>query len=109
MIRVSRSILDQVKRSGAAAPFTVFQANGMLMARPVPVQYIDDGGAPVIAKEGYINLTIMPRLSDSLSSTFDKEKKLSIKLRTRQIGQLIAYKINNPFSLKSPRVIKYWL
>jgi len=86
----------------AAAPFTVFQSTGMLMARPVPLQYIaveESGeGAPQVAREGYVSVVVIPR--DESSNTFNKEKKISLKLRSKQIGQLIAWKgYKTPFTV----------
>ena len=74
------------------------------MARPVPLQYIEEESlaattptAPtqVVAREGYVSVVVIPR--DETSNTFNKEKKISMKLRSKQIGQLIAWK-----SYKSP-------
>ena len=76
-------------RLPVVAPFTVFQSTGMLMARPVPVQPAADEST--IAREGYVALTVIPRVEGGV---FEKTKKVSIKLRSRQIGQMIAWRIN---------------
>jgi hypothetical protein len=88
--------------SPAIAPFTVFQTTGMLMARPIPLQYTEspDASPPTIAREGYIRLTMIPRDSEG---GFDKEKKISLNLKPKQIGQLIAWK-----SFKNPISINAW-
>ena len=80
--------------SSNIAPFTVFQSTGMLMARPVPLQFTETD--QTIAREGYVSLTVIPRTLDESSekTSFDKEKKLSVKLRAKQIGQLLSWKIN---------------
>lgn len=68
------------------------------MARPVPLQYIQEEGSSSpaqVAREGYVSVVVIPR--DESTNTFNKEKKISVKLRSRQIGQLIAWK-----SYKSP-------
>ena len=84
----------------AAAPFTVFQATGMLMARPMPLQYSEsEEGGPVIAREGYVSMVVIPRVSGDVS-TFEKDKKVSVKLRSKQIGQIIAWK-----ALRTPLVV----
>jgi hypothetical protein len=71
----------------------------MLMARPVPLQYTEDeaGNGGIVAREGYVNLTLIPRRSvadeDTTSGgSFDKEGKISVKLRSKQIGQIISWK-----------------
>ena len=71
------------------APFTVFQSAGMLMARPVPVTLSADQETQ-IAREGYVSLVAIPRTSES--GSFEKEKKVAVKLRAKQIGQLIAWR-----------------
>jgi len=89
-----------------AAPFTIFQSTGMLMARPVPLQYSQlEDGETVVAKEGYISVTVIPRerpLADTDENTtlFNKDKKISVKLRSKQIGQIIAWKgYKSPFNV----------
>ena len=74
------------------------------MARPVPLQYIEEeaveGGAPVtqVTREGYVSVVVIPR--DESTNTFNKEKKISLKLRSKQIGQLIAWKAyKSPFTV----------
>jgi hypothetical protein len=65
------------------------------MARPVPVQASTDDPT-AIAREGYVSVIMIPRIQPSsadTSATFDKERKVSLKLRARQIGQLIAWKM----------------
>jgi hypothetical protein len=52
----------------------------------------------VIAREGYVALTLMPRAETG----FDKTKKISVKLRARQIGQFIAWRINGGKSIVPP-------
>ena len=69
------------------AAFTVFQSTGMVMARPVPVQLSTETESQ-IAREGYVSLTVIPRSSTG----FEKEKRISVKLRAKQIGQLIAWR-----------------
>ena len=70
----------------------------MLMARPVPLQFTAGADAPTVAREGYVSLTVIPRTptaeddDKSVSKSFDKENKISVKLRAKQIGQLIAWK-----------------
>lgn len=71
------------------APFTVFQSAGMLMARPVPVTLSSDQETQ-IAREGYVSLIAIPRTSES--GSFEKDKKVAVKLRAKQIGQLIAWR-----------------
>lgn len=99
-------------RTSAAAPFTVFQSTGMLMARPVPLQFTT-GDEPTIAREGYVSLTVIPRILNAEStaeepkSTFDKEKKLSVKLRAKQIGQLISWRLNN--GSKAPLLVNAYM
>jgi hypothetical protein len=66
------------------------------MARPMPLQFTE--GDQTIAREGYVSLTVIPRTlneSSSEKSSFDKEKKLSVKLRAKQIGQLLTWKMVN--------------
>jgi hypothetical protein len=82
-----RVFLLQVRKPSVIAPFTVFQSTGMVMARPVPVQLSPDNESQ-IAREGYVALTAIPR-SDS---GFEKEKRITVKLRAKQIGQLIAWR-----------------
>ena len=96
----------------AIAPFTVFQSTGMLMARPVPLQFNPSEDNPTIAREGYVNLTVIPRHSDEASGeeskgSFDKEKKLNVKLRSKQIGQLISWRLGN--GKPSPLVINAFM
>lgn len=81
----------------AVAPFTVFQSSGMIMARPVPVQ-VSQEDPSAIAREGYVSLTLIPR---SAEATFEKDKKLSVKLRARQIGQIISWKNGKPLSVNA--------
>ena len=81
----------------AVAPFTVFQSTGMLMARPVPVQ-VSQEDPTAIAREGYVSLVLIPRSADA---TFEKDKKLSVKLRARQIGQIISWKNGKPLSVNA--------
>ena len=105
---LSRRLFSTAAARRPAAPFTLFQSTGMLMARPVPLQYIDgevaDGdsaatAAPqVVAREGYVSVVVIPR--DESTNTFNKEKKISLKLRSKQIGQLIAWKAyKSPFTV----------
>lgn len=64
------------------------------MARPVPVQASAEDPT-AIAREGYVSVVLIPRIQPSsaeAAATFDKERKVSVKLRARQIGQLIAWK-----------------
>ena len=96
---LSRRFLLSAAGPRPAAPFTVFQSTGMLMARPVPLQYTQEEGSPAqVAREGYVSVVVIPR--DESTNTFNKEKKISVKLRSRQIGQLIAWKsYKSPFTL----------
>ena len=92
-----------VRRFGTAA-FTVFQPTGMLMAKPVALTLAEipatDNTSPpptTIAREGYVSLLLLPRTAideTEKSASFDKEKRVSIKLRARQIGQIISWKNN---------------
>ena len=92
------------KMGSAAAAFTVFQPSGMLMAKPVALTLSElpatDNTSPpatTIAREGYVSLLLLPRTvidETEKSASFDKEKRVSIKLRARQIGQIISWKNN---------------
>ena len=73
------------------APFTVFQSTGMIMARPVPVQLSPENPSQ-IAREGYVSLVVIPRVPETGSGQFEKDKRISVKLRAKQIGQLIAWR-----------------
>ena len=105
---LSRRLLSSAAGRRPAAPFTLFQSTGMLMARPVPLQYIEEEASSVdgfaspaaaqVAREGYVSVVVIPR--DETSNTFNKEKKISLKLRSKQIGQLIAWKAyKSPFTI----------
>lgn len=96
---LSRRLLSAAAGPRPAAPFTVFQSTGMLMARPVPLQYTQEEDSPAqVAREGYVSVVVIPR--DETTNTFNKEKKISVKLRSRQIGQLIAWKsYKTPFTV----------
>jgi hypothetical protein len=59
----------------------------MLMARPVPVTLSSENETE-IAREGYVSVIAIPRTE----SGFDKERKISVKLRAKQIGQLLAWR-----------------
>jgi len=76
------------------APFAVFQPTGMLMAKPVPLTLSSEGESSAIAREGYVALTLLPRSAEAESKGFDKEKRMTIKLRAKQMGQIIAWKLN---------------
>lgn len=88
---------------GSVAPFSVFHSTGMLMARPMPLQEgIESEAGTSIAREGYVSVTVIPRLAPvgEESGIFEKDKKISVKLRTKQIGQIIAWKLGKiPLSL----------
>jgi hypothetical protein len=105
MINTIRNRLFASASTPVIAPFTVFQSTGMLMARPVPVQVsLED--PTLIAREGYVLFTVMPRASEGGESQFEKDKKVSVKLRAKQIGQLIGWRMGpvgtgNTFNLRN--------
>ena len=74
------------------------------MARPMPLQYTEaaDEASPAITREGYVSLSVIPRaapLDESTPGVFEKDKKISVKLRSRQIGQLVGWNGRSNLSL----------
>ena len=100
MKRFFSSAVSGGTSSKSIAPFTVFQPTGMMMAKPVPLTVATIDDSTTIAREGYVAMTLLPRSTDptKTQTSFDKDKRLTVKLRAKQIGEIISWKLAPPGS-----------